>query len=48
MPDQHDWEVKDGRVLFQQAAQHTSRQDIPSMALVKQALGYARELERIV
>jgi len=35
-------------VFFQQPTQQQPRENIPSMQLVSQALGYARELERIV
>lgn len=45
---EHSWEIKDGQVLFQKPAQQQPRENIPSMQLVSQALGYARELERIV
>eukprot|EP00475_Leptophrys_vorax_P011849 TRINITY_DN18323_c0_g1_i1.p1 TRINITY_DN18323_c0_g1~~TRINITY_DN18323_c0_g1_i1.p1 ORF type:complete len:266 (-),score=42.39 TRINITY_DN18323_c0_g1_i1:112-909(-) len=46
--EKHDWEVRDGRVYFQRPQQQQPRDQMPSMQLVSQALGYARELERIV
>ncbi|CAI5465251.1 unnamed protein product [Closterium sp. Yama58-4] len=45
--EQHNWEVRDGSVYFQRPQQQQPRDRMPSMQLVSQALGYARELERI-
>lgn len=43
---EHEWDVRDGCVFFQPPQQQQPRDQMPSMQLVTQALGYARELER--
>eukprot|EP00245_Coleochaete_scutata_P016741 TRINITY_DN7924_c0_g1_i2.p1 TRINITY_DN7924_c0_g1~~TRINITY_DN7924_c0_g1_i2.p1 ORF type:complete len:286 (+),score=55.00 TRINITY_DN7924_c0_g1_i2:141-998(+) len=46
---EHEWDLRDGQVFFQKVTKEPSAcREIPSMSLVKQNLGYARELERIV
>jgi len=45
---EREWQVSDGSICFQQAKTEASAKDIPSLHLIKQALGYAKELERIV
>lgn len=42
-----DWEISNGIVYFQRAKE-TVHREIPSLQLINQTLGYARELERIV
>jgi 26S proteasome regulatory subunit N12 len=43
-----EWELKSGLVIFQKAKESATCKDIPSLQLINQTLGYARELERIV
>lgn len=43
-----EWDVKDGRVLFQKAKESQPCKEIPAAPVINQTLGYARELERIV
>ncbi|CAN1254525.1 26S proteasome non-ATPase regulatory subunit 8 homolog A [Linum perenne] len=45
---QLEWEIKDGRVVFQKAKDSAPCKEIPSLQLINQTLSYARELERIV
>ncbi|KAH7279843.1 hypothetical protein KP509_37G039700 [Ceratopteris richardii] len=42
-----DWQIRDGCIHFQRAKEMVHR-EIPSLQLINQTLGYARELERIV
>lgn len=42
-----EWEIRNGFVYFQKVKE-TVCKDIPSLQLINQTLGYARELERIV
>eukprot|EP00250_Pteridium_aquilinum_P012861 c20990_g1_i1 orf=450-1250(-) len=42
-----EWEIRNGFVYFQRAKE-TVHREIPSLQLINQTLGYARELERIV
>lgn len=44
------WELRAGTVWFTPSARPppTAATDIPSMQVITQALGYAKELERIV
>ncbi|CAL5437817.1 unnamed protein product [Camellia sinensis] len=44
----HDWEIKNGFVIFQKAKESAPCKEIPSLQLINQTLSYARELERIV
>lgn len=44
----HGWDIKDGRVVFGKDDSRPPHKEIPSMHLISQSLGYARELERIV
>lgn len=44
---QHEWQVKDGDILFQQQVEKTSI-EVSSVELMNHALTYARELDRIV
>ena len=44
---QHEWEVQNGRVHFQLHEEEKAN-DVPAVELIKHALTYARELERIV
>ncbi|CAN1254526.1 26S proteasome non-ATPase regulatory subunit 8 homolog A [Linum perenne] len=46
--EQLEWEIKDGRVVFQKAKDSAPCKEIPSLQLINQTLSYARELERIV
>lgn len=41
-----NWAVENNRYVFKQHVQ--SKQDIPSLKVIEQCLGYAKELERIV
>ena len=44
-----DWTIVDGKELvFQSPDKHLGARDIPSIRLVKETLGYATELDRIV
>lgn len=43
-----EWEIRNGCVYFQKAKESTPSKEIPSLQLINQTLGYARELERIV
>ncbi|GAA0183446.1 protease [Lithospermum erythrorhizon] len=43
-----EWEVQNGRVVFQLAKEAAPCKEIPSLQLINQTLSYARELERIV
>ncbi|KAM3295090.1 hypothetical protein ACQJBY_037760 [Aegilops geniculata] len=43
-----EWDVKDGRVLFQKAKESQPCKEIPAAPVINQTLGYATELERIV
>ena len=43
-----EWDVKDGRVLFQKVKESQPCKEIPAAPVINQTLGYARELERIV
>ncbi|EYU23307.1 hypothetical protein ABFS82_01G058100 [Erythranthe guttata] len=43
-----EWEIKNGFVVFQRAKESITCKEIPSLELINQTLGYARELERIV
>lgn len=44
---QRGWQVQDGQVLFQ-SNEEEGVEDVPAVDLIKHALTYARELERIV
>uniref|UniRef100_A0A0D6QVI6 PCI domain-containing protein n=1 Tax=Araucaria cunninghamii TaxID=56994 RepID=A0A0D6QVI6_ARACU len=46
--DHPDWEIRNGCVYFQKAKESALSKEIPSLQLINQTLGYARELERIV
>lgn len=46
--EKHGWEVRNNCVYFRQEKEKVPRSEIPSMQLIQQTLGYARELERIV
>jgi len=46
--DHPEWEVSGNRVFFQKAKELAPCKEIPSLQLINQTLGYARELERIV
>jgi 26S proteasome regulatory subunit N12 len=48
MQDHPDWEIRGTRVYFQKAKELAPCKEIPSLQLINQTLGYARELERIV
>eukprot|EP00252_Welwitschia_mirabilis_P012339 TRINITY_DN2735_c0_g1_i1.p1 TRINITY_DN2735_c0_g1~~TRINITY_DN2735_c0_g1_i1.p1 ORF type:complete len:268 (-),score=55.98 TRINITY_DN2735_c0_g1_i1:242-1045(-) len=43
-----DWEIRDGFVYFQKARETAPCKEIPSLQIINQTLGYAKELERIV
>ncbi|ERN14062.1 hypothetical protein AMTRI_Chr01g111400 [Amborella trichopoda] len=43
-----EWEIRNGCVFFQKAKESAPCKEIPSLQLINQTLGYARELERIV
>ena len=45
---QHEWELIKDRVYFHNSSKVPTYKEIPSMQLIIQTLGYARELERIV
>eukprot|EP00897_Mesotaenium_endlicherianum_P008130 jgi/Mesen1/7345/ME000377S06568 len=45
---EHEWELRNGCVYFQSTSDSAHQKEIPSMQLISQTLGYARELERIV
>eukprot|EP00271_Cylindrocystis_brebissonii_P000567 TRINITY_DN1067_c0_g1_i1.p1 TRINITY_DN1067_c0_g1~~TRINITY_DN1067_c0_g1_i1.p1 ORF type:complete len:268 (-),score=51.07 TRINITY_DN1067_c0_g1_i1:192-995(-) len=48
--EKHEWTIVSDEVLFQRSQPEAiaPRKEIPSMKLISQTLGYARELERIV
>ncbi|CAM6095564.1 unnamed protein product [Calypogeia fissa] len=47
--EDHDgWEIRNGHVYFQKVKEQAPCKEIPSLQLINQTLGYARELERIV
>nr|XP_024401401.1 26S proteasome non-ATPase regulatory subunit 8 homolog A-like isoform X1 [Physcomitrium patens] len=48
LDDHPDWEIRGTRVYFQRAKKLAPCKEIPSLQLINQTLGYARELERIV
>lgn len=48
LQDHPEWEVSGNRVFFQKAKELAPCKEIPSLQLINQTLGYARELERIV
>lgn len=48
LDDHPDWEIRGTRVYFQKAKELAPCKEIPSLQLINQTLGYARELERIV
>eukprot|EP01018_Ginkgo_biloba_P032404 Gb_00526 [translate_table: standard] len=43
-----EWEIRNGSVYFQKVKESAPCKEIPSLQLINQTLGYARELERIV
>jgi hypothetical protein len=43
-----EWSLRDGQVVFQVAETTAKSDEIPSMRLISESLGYASELERIV
>ena len=47
MQEHPEWEIKNGSVYFQKVKEVVHK-EIPSLQLINQTLGYARELERIV
>ncbi|BBN11921.1 26S proteasome regulatory subunit N12 [Marchantia polymorpha subsp. ruderalis] len=46
--DHNDWDIRNGCVYFQKVKDLAPCKEIPSLQLINQTLGYARELERIV
>lgn len=47
--DEHpEWSISDGKVVFQVQEEKAKSDEIPSMKLISDSLGYASELERIV
>eukprot|EP00983_Pelagomonas_calceolata_P014482 461213-Pelagomonas_calceolata.AAC.3 len=45
---QHNWQVQGGRILFQVEGKAGKAEGLPPLALINNALMYAKELERIV
>jgi len=45
---QREWTIANGSLIFQQEKGEVTADEIPSLHLINQALGYAKELERIV
>jgi len=45
---EREWQLSKGSICFQEEKTEPSVKDIPSLHLIKQSLGYAKELERIV
>ncbi|KAJ7550782.1 hypothetical protein O6H91_07G118200 [Diphasiastrum complanatum] len=43
-----DWEIQKGILYFQKVKELAPCKEIPSLQMINQTLGYARELERIV
>lgn len=48
LQDHNDWDIRNGCVYFQKVKDLAPCKEIPSLQLINQTLGYARELERIV
>jgi 26S proteasome regulatory subunit N12 len=46
--DHPNWEIQGSSVYFQKVKDLAPCKEIPSLQLINQTLGYARELERIV
>jgi 26S proteasome regulatory subunit N12 len=46
--DHPNWEIRGSSVYFQKVKDLAPCKEIPSLQLINQTLGYARELERIV
>ncbi|GBG83232.1 hypothetical protein CBR_g36847 [Chara braunii] len=45
---QHSWTLRDGCLVFQKSKEQSASRELPSMPIISQMLGYAKELERIV